>query len=447
MTRKWDLSIQKSILTKFSSSLVMCCLASKAFASGFALQEQSVTLLGTAYSGTAALAEDASTGYYNPAGLTRIIDSQIVLSAILIQGDFKLTADSATNSFRFPMGGGTARPGKVSLVPTFHLAKRIDDRWVLGFNVTTPFGLATRYKEDSIARYLATNSDIATIDLSPSIAYQILPSFSLGFGVDAQYADATLSADFSGFDNQIIHDGYQRNHASGWGYGLHFGALWEPLETTRVGLAYRSLVNLHVEGNSENQTQLGYVPVRVHTDITVPESATLSLYQELNRCLALTGDIAWTNWSRFHTLRLRYNRIINITNPFNGAPAIAPDIDTFEHFKDTRRFALGLIYTMDDTWRFRGGVAYDQSPVRNEFRTLRLPDSDRYWLAVGGAYAVNDSFNIDFGYAHLFFKDSSIHEHAPFIAQTQTPVTAATLDGKFKSSANLVGIQIRYDFV
>lgn len=448
VARNWDLSIIKSKLMKVSTSLVLCCLSSQVFASGFQLLEQSVSLLGTAFSGTAALAEDASTGYYNPAGLTRIVDSQVVLGNIVIQGDFYLEASAATSSLGNPLGSGDSHPGRVVSVPNFHLAKRIDDRWVFGVNVTTPFGLSTKYGEDSIARYLATNSEIFTIDLSPSMAYQILPCLSLGFGVDAQYAQATLSVRV-GAGNPAL-DGYQRNHANGWGYGYHFGILWEPFESTRVGLNYRSLINLHTDGNSENliAQPIGYVLAKVRSDITLPETATLSIYQELLPCLALTGDIAWTNWSRFHTLRLRYNRPLNIPNPLNPSiPVIAPDTDTWEHFKDTRRVALGLIYLPQERWILRAGLAFDESPVRNDFRTARLPDSNRYWLALGGAYCVNEALRVDLGYAHIFFKDRGIDEHAPFIAQTETPVSLATMQGQYKSSANLVGIQICYDFV
>lgn len=437
----------------------MTCLSSQVFASGFSLLEQNVTNLGTAYSGTAALAEDASTGYFNPAGLTRIVDSQIVLSGIVIQGDFKLEADAATASFGRAMGPGSAHPGKVVAVPTMHLAKRINDRWMFGFNVTTPFGLVTRYDEESIARYNATNSELITVDLSPSLAYQVLPCLSLGAGFDAMYANATLSARLGNGNalGETVLEGYQRNHANGWGYGFHMGMLWEPLDTTRVGLSYRSAVNLHAEGDSENLLPTLFAPPagpnnqyiisKVQSRITVPETATVSLYHAFTPQIAILGDVAWTNWSRFTTLRLHFQNPLPLASQLNPSSSVIRDSDTAENFEDTWRFALGLTYTYDDCWLFRVGAALDQSPVKDEFRTARLPDSDRYWLTVGAAYTLTNNTRIDFGYAHIFFKDCSINETAPNVANTNTPLSAATLQGNYKDSANLVGIQIRYDFV
>lgn len=426
--------------------MAFCCLSSQVFAAGFQVQEQNVTNLGTAYSGTAALAEDASTGYFNPAGLVRIRESQLVLGATVIQGDFHFTAHEATTSLTGnTMGTGEADPGRTALVPNFHIAKRLDERWVLSASVTTPFGLSTRYNEESIARYIATDSNIYTVNFGPSLAYELLPCLSIGAGVDAQWVKADLSAKFG--ENIYAFEGYQRNHAQGWGYGYHVGALWQPFKVTRVGLNYRSNIPVHLNGTSENQTSLGYVLPKLHTEATLPETATLSIYQRLSDRLALTVDAAWTNWSRFRTLRLRYERPINTVNPINGFPLVAPDTDTFEHFKDTGRYALGFTYDYNQNWLMRLGVAYDETPVTDSHRTARLPDADRYWLAVGGAYLFNNDLRVDFGYAHLFFKDVSIHDHAPFAAQTTTPVNAARLTGDYSSNANILGIQIRYDFV
>lgn len=437
----------------------MSCLSSQVFASGFAIQEQNVTNLGLAYSGTAALAEDASTGYYNPAGLTRLGESEVVLSSILINGSFDFDA-TGTNVSLLPnltVAGSTEdNPGTLALVPTFHLSKRIDDRWIFGFNVTAPFGLHSQYQENGIARYVATESSIKTLNFSPNIAYEFAPCLAFGIGADALWGRAALDARVGAGD--VALDGFQKNRAEGWGYGWHAGLLWSHLDATRVGLTYRSHINLDAEGNSEGLTPITgglvfptpaegqFALSRVRSHITLPETWTLSLYHAFNEQFALTADAAWTNWSRFHTLRLRFEP--NRGSTFaNGTPNPGIDTDTWEHFKDSRRVALGMIYTYDANWLFRIGTQYDQTPVRNEFRTARLPDSDRIWAAIGGAYTFSEALRIDFGYAHLFFEDASINERAPFRAGSDTPISNARLSGDYDGSADIVGIQIRYDFV
>lgn len=440
----------------------MSCLASQVFAAGFQIQEQNVTNLGLAFSGTAALAEDATTGFFNPAGLTRLGESEIVLGATIIEGDFDFTATNAVSSFGIPIiapaiavpGGNEDDPGRTAGVPVFAVSKRIDDHWVFGFNVNAPWGLDTRYQQTGIVRYIATDTSLQTLNFSPSIAYEILPCLSFGAGADAEFAKAELYVQVGA--GNAARDGFQKNRAEGWGYGWHAGLLWEFRESTRVGLNYRSHVNMKTEGNSEQLISLDapsgagtYVMRRVHANVTLPEIATLSLYHAFNQCYAITADVAWTNWSRFHTLKLRFDPLNEVGFGFAVLPPfpVSVDTDTWEHFKDARRYALGLIYTHSRHWLFRIGTAYDESPVRDEFRTARIPDENRYWAAIGGAYTVNDALRVDFGYAHIFFNDASLDEHAPFRAQTEVPISAARLVGSYDGSANIVGIQVRYDFV
>lgn len=449
-----------STIKNLGGSLVLCCLASQVYASGFALLENNVTNLGLAYSGTAALAEDASTNYFNAAGLSHIERNQIVLGANVIQGDFDFTASAATVSFSalgpvptLPSsavaGSRTDNPGTVVGIPNFHLAARLDDKFVFGFSVTTPFGLKSDYDTDGIARYLATLSEVQTLDFSPSISYTPWRCLSFGVGPDAMWAKAKLEARIGSGAGSPPTDGFQKNHAQGWGWGWHAGMLYEWRDTTRVGLNYRSKVNLHAEGPSEQLAPFAFAPggtmtlQNVSARVVLPESVTLSAYHEFNPVIAFTADVAWTKWSRFGTLALTF------------APGSATGLDTVtpEDFKDTWRFAFGGIYTLNNQWDLKAGLAFDETPTKDATRTARIPDEDRTWLSIGAAYTLNKCWKFDVGYAHLFFRDSTINERSPLRAGPGTfagagiPSTAATLAGKYDGSANILGIQMRYDFV
>ncbi|MGE3319958.1 MAG: OmpP1/FadL family transporter [Candidatus Berkiella sp.] len=445
MARNWDPSTMISTIKNVSSSLVLCCLASQVYASGFALLENNVTNLGLAYSGTAALAEDASTNYFNSAALSRIEKNQIVLGVNVIQGDFDFTASSSNVSLlpATPVPGSqTDDPGTVVAVPNFHIAARIDEDFVFGFSVTTPFGLKSEYDRDGIARYVATNSEVQTLNFSPSISYRPWRCISFGAGPDALWTKAKLEARIG--TGNAAGDGFQKNHAQGWGYGWHAGALYEWRDTTRVGLHYRSKINVHAEGPSEILSPFAVTPAgtmilqNVSARVVLPESWTLSGYHEFTDKIAATADVAWTNWSRFDKLAL------------NFTPGVSSGLDTItnEQFVDTWRFALGGIYTLNQNWLFRVGLAYDQTPTQDQTRTARIPDEDRTWVTVGAAYTLNKCWRFDFGYAHLFFRDATINESAPNRAgEPFTLASQARLAGSYDSSANIVGIQMRYDFV
>ena len=105
------------------------------------------------------------------------------------------------------------------------------------------------------------------------------------------------------------------------------------------------------------------------------------------------------------------------------------------------RYGLGVEYKANDRWSWRAGVAYDETPIPNaQRRTPRIPDSDRTWLALGGSYHYSDNIILDAAYTHIFMKDSSIED--TFTSGTQT----YELSGKYKSSVDIVGVQLRWLF-
>jgi long-chain fatty acid transport protein len=425
----------------------MACFSSQTLAAAFQLVEQNVTNLGLAFSGTAALAEDASTAYSNPAGLTRLGESEVVVAGFVISGSLDLSPVTVTPS----IGPGPVfadddnNAGTTSPVGALYVSKRVDERWVLGFSITTPFGLFTKYEDDSTARYLATKSQLETYDFSPSIGFRVFRCLSIGAGADALYTKAKLNSRI-GLGNPET-DGLVNNSAEGWGYGWHAGILWEPFSRTRLGFNYRSDFPVRVEGNTDFQTPLAPAAIvgpfttsiqTVSSKVILPSTATFSLYQGITRYFAVTADVAWTDWSKFDTLKLRYSPDL---------PNTSLNTDTFENFDDSYRYALGFIYTPCDRLALRIGVAFDETPVQDEFRTARIPDGDRTWFALGAGYAFNKCFKVDIGYAYISFADVSVNEHAPFRANTEVPANGATLVGDYKSSAHIGGIQIRYDFV
>lgn len=430
----------RSLYSVALSSCTFLC-ASSAFAAGFQIQEQNVTNLGTAYSGTAALSADASTNFYNAAGLTHIHNTQIVVSGVGILGEFNLHPSVATTTVGTAITPlKTEDAGGFNFVPGLHVAHPISEDVVLGFSATSAYGLKTEYDDTSIARYVATRSELITLLFSPSIAYKFNPHWSFGVGADAQYAKAHLDASI-GTNNTAFPDGYSKNTGDDWAFSFHAGVLYDISEKTRVGLSYRSHFSYDVQGDSQQLRPVNLggtgIPstVPIETHIVLPETAILSAFHEFENNWAIMADVHWTAWSRFRTLRLRY--------PNGGAT----ETDTWEHWKDTIRYGVGTQYKWCDKWIFRAGIALDETPVPEERRTARIPDSDRTWLGLGLGYTFTSNFHVDLGYAHLFFKDADINDRGPFSKQTSTPATNARLAGKYESNANIFGIQFKIDFV
>lgn len=413
-------------------------------ASGFGLLEQSAAGLRTAYSGTAAIAEDASTGYYNSAGLTRLREEQIVFSAIGIAPYSKINATRATPTIHTIRGRvvptspeniapGSGRSRSFTVIPTLHYFKRLSDSWAFGFNVTTPHGLRTRYKNDSVVRFMSTRAELRTYDLSPSVAYSFGNGLSLGLGVDFIHTLAKLDSRV-GFGSRTVPDGFFENTLSRWSIGGHAGALFEFNDCTRIGVQYRSGYKAKARGDS----RLVFRGLNVHETqgirarIRMPSSTVVSAYHDVTDRWALMADVQFTDWKKFN----------KVVAHFDDRTTLVQNFD----FKNTTRYALGTSFQFDDCWLGSLGTAYDRSAVRKaNQRTVMIPDSNRYWAAIGVRYQFHQCLALDVGYAHLFFQKANIQQGAP--AWNVALPIQQSIQGRFRSRADLMGIQLTWDLV
>ena len=225
----------------------------------------------------------------------------------------------------------------------------------------------------------------------------------------------------------------------GDGWGWNIGVIYQLSESTRVGLSYRSHVIIDADGDTTIRNQsvtnplvasrIGTMKADASTSVKLPDSAILSVVHDLNERWQLLGDISWTGWSSIRSLDI-YN---------TGNPAIPGDsLDL--RFRNTWRVALGANYRLNEQWTLKGGVAWDQSPIRNSnYRPTSLPDNDRYWVSIGAQYAPNKQLRIDVGYAHLFIDDTRINN-------TTEAASKGVVRGKYDSDANILGVQVSYQF-
>jgi long-chain fatty acid transport protein len=414
--------------------------------------------VGNAFAGGSAAAEDASTIFFNPAGMTRLPGKQVVVGVHAIDPSVKFTNQGSTLAPPLPpaplTGGNGGDAGGWGYVPNLYLSWQLNESLWLGIGVNAPFGLNTEYETGWVGRYQALNSELTTININPSIAYKVNDKVSLGFGLSAQQADATLSRAIdqsticlslqgggflppgtcagAGLAVPQTADASQELSASDWGYGFNLGALFQISPDMRIGLAYRSRIKYTLSGTStfsSVRAPLSAIPSfqtsGASADLTVPDSASLTVLQTFGDKWELMGDITWTQWTAFNQL---------VVNFANGAPSNV----TTENWQNAWRFSLGMNYRPNEKWKLRSGVAWDQTPVPNStLRTARIPDNSRTWLALGASWYFTKNSSLDFGYAHLFVPSTPINH---------TEQASGTLVGSYDSSVNIVSVQVAYSF-
>ena len=408
-------------------------LPDDARASGFFLLEESARLQGMSYAGTAALAEEASTVYYNPAGMTRIKDWSASQSGFLVAIQTELEDATATNfgqPVTGPNGSNSSTPGTDSPVGATMLAKRLTDDIVAGFAFTVPFGLEFVYPNDSIARFLGTKSKVITYNMSPSLAWEPIDGLSIGAGFDVAQATASLNqrVGVPGLDELNV-----RLSADDLTYGWNGGVLWEIDDENRIGFAYRSRLTFGLRGVAQVTPNPLFDQVQAaQATVTFPDTWTLSGVSTVAPGWQLLGDLAWTHWDLIQDIAVKFNPRGN-----GGGKQLLPEQTLALKFRNTFRGAIGVQNFFDENWTFRGGFGFDQSPVTNTNRTARLPDSNRLLLSAGVGYNISKYMAVDVAYTHLFL---------PWEATIDEVGTGTTLKGEYSSSVDLFGIQLTFTF-
>jgi long-chain fatty acid transport protein len=422
-----------------------------ALASGFSLNEMSAASVGNAHAGAAAVAEDASTIYTNPAGLMRMPGRQFMAAISPIRGSSKFENRGSLSAVGTPLAGTGADTTTWTIVPALFYAFDLAPDMRLGLGVHVPFGLKTEYDDGWVGRYQALMSELKTVNLNPALAYRLNDQIFLGAGVSFQYADVELSnaIDFgsacvaslgpavcapTGFLPQA-RDGKVAVKGNDWGFGFNLGAMWTPSRNTRVGVAYRSRIRQELSGDARFSRPAGlpaplaaaraFNDTSVRGDIDFPESFSIGGYMDLNPKWSVMADLRWMRWNRFRELRLRFD---------NGAP----DNVTRQEWNNATWAAIALNYRLDDMWKLRAGIAYDPTPVKDALRSPRIPDSDRTLLAFGAQYKPSRHGTWDFGYIHLFFRDSSI--------DMAHPPLGGRLTGRYRMKADIFSAQYSHAF-
>jgi long-chain fatty acid transport protein len=421
-------------------------------ASGFALIDQNASGSGNAYAGAAAVAEDASTIFFNPAGMSYLPDSQFVAAgqAIRPTASFNNNDSKTIGPLGTPVslrGGDGGDPGSWAFLPNFYYAKAVTDSIHLGLGVNSPFGLETQYDNGWVGRYQALKSQLQTINLNPSVSFKANDRFSLGAGINIQYADTTLSnavdvgticygkvnprtCGAMGLTPQNS-DGNVSIKGNDWGVGYNLGVIFRPIESTRIGIAYRSRINYTLRGNATFSNiampLAGAFPNSVVTaNFVVPDSVSTSLVHQLNKQWDLLADATWTHWSLFKQLKV----VATSGAVLNNQP---------ENWQDTMRYSIGASFRYTEKLKFRVGSAYDQTPVKDAYRTARIPDNNRIWMSVGANYKLSSSSSFDAGYTHIFINNATINQGA-------VGTVTGQVQGSYNSSIDVISIQYTHTF-
>lgn len=403
-------------------ALASAAVSGQALAGAFQLQEQSVSAQGTSWSGRASNVQDATIVFGNPAGMSFLDRAQLTGGVNFVDASSDISDDSAT-ALGVPSGGSTDGdmiPHKA--IPFGYYVQPIDDRWSFGLGVYAPFGLITDYNDDFKGRYFGNYSEVEVITAQPTLSYRFNDKFSVGVGLTYNTIKGELEskAPTAPGDGTINVDGDDE----AWGYNV--GLIYRPVESTTLGLTYRSKVDYSLDGDVTftNVVAPGDVTSDASLDITLPETIDFSVTHEFNDRWTVMAAATYIRWSRFDEL--------NVEND------ISPITET-QDYEDTWQYALGLSYRVNPQWLLRTGIAYDESPISDSTRTVRVPSADRTLFSLGAGWTPTPDLTIDVAYTYIQEADAEVN-------QTSEQFPGTTYSADYDNSLNLFGVQATYRF-
>ena len=412
-------------VVKTCLSIACITAASHSVAGGFAINEQSISSMGTAFAGRSSSADDASTVFGNPAGMARIKREQVSGGIALIHA--KTDIDHASGS-----ASGSNDGDMVPFIgaPMGYYVKPLDDNWSFGLGLYVPFGLVTDYERSFQGRYHGDRSEVRVITLQPTLSYRFNEQLSIGFGPTINRIDGELT---SAIDNPVpgASDGKVEIKGDDTALGYNVGVLFEITPQTRFGLTYHSKVDYRLKGDT-TVSGPGFVigssagTYDASLELTTPESVDVSVTHELNADWTLYAGSTWTRWSRLEEIRAN-NKGVGGLLAGNLSSISEP-----QSWHDTWAHAVGAAYKLNPQWTLRAGLAVDQSPTNNTDRSPRIPTGDRTIVSLGTAWSPNDNVTIDLAYSYLMEDD----------AQIERDDYRAT----YKNTAHGLGAQVTYRF-
>ncbi|MDK9771785.1 MULTISPECIES: outer membrane protein transport protein [Vibrio] len=410
--------------------------SSVANAAGFQLAEYSATGLGRAYAGEAAMADNAGAQWRNPAMLTYLEGTQVSVGAIYVNPN--IDVDGTSTFLNGPNKASSHDFAHDAVIPNFYLSHQYNDKFAIGLAFGTNYGMETDLGKDFAAANFGNEASVTSMEANLNAAYKLNEALSIGGGIRYIIADGSIGAVMPPqmglvkptLPGQTLK--YMEGDDTAWGWQV--GAAWQINDNNRLGFAYKSAVDLTLEGHANG---LAFNPMNPNAkkagsmDLTLPATAELASFHQLNDQLAVHASINWTDWSSFKELVADF--------PDKS------DLIKSENWEDNYRFAVGTTYKLDQKWTLRSGVAYDMSAVDDKYRTTTIPETDRLWLSVGAGYEWSKNLTLDAGFTYIFAKDAPISEPRD-ASDNEAAGFGGAFEGEVTGNVWLIGVQANYTF-
>lgn len=425
----------KNLWLKTSLALAIGAVSTHSLGNGIAINEQSVSGMGTSFAGRASAAQDATTLFGNPAGLSKLERAEVVGGFAVIKADIDIDDASAETA------DGDMVP--TAAVPFAYYTSPLNEQWSWGIGMYVPYALISDYEKSFGGRYKGLYSKVEVVTLQPTLSYRINERVSVGFGPTINKIKGKLT---NKLDNTAVFGSGETKvgiKGDDTALGFNAGVLVDVTDSLTWGLTYHSKVDYTLEGRTRVSGASGLITglngeYDAQLDFTTPETVDTSVTYKLDDKWTLYAGATWTRWSRLQEIVVENDG----TPSLLGLSPLA-EISEELRWNDTWSYAIGASYQLNPQWVLRTGLALDPSPAENAHRSVRIPVGNRKVFSVGAGWSPSDDLTIDVAYSYL-------HENAAKVNQESTVLLgqeiAPGFSAEYNNSAHGLGLQATYRF-
>lgn len=426
----------KKLWLKTSLALAVGAVSTHSLGNGIAINEQSVSGMGTSFAGRASAVNDASILFGNPAGLSKLERPEVVGGFGLVKANVDIDDASAE----------THKGDMVPLtpVPFAYYASPIDEKFSWGLGLYVPYALISDYEKSFGGRFKGQYSKVEVVTLQPTLSYQINDRVSVGFGPTINKIKGKL---VNKLDNSAaLGTGETKVGIKGddVAYGFNVGLMVDVTDSLTWGLTYHSKVDYTLEGRTRITNGSGPIFSQFNgdydasLDFTTPETIDTSVTYKLDDQWTLYAGTTFTRWSRLQEIVVENE----------GTPSLLgmqPIGEVSEELKwhNTWSYAIGASYQLNPQWVLRTGLAIDPSPAENEHRSVRIPVGNRKVFSVGAGWSPNPDLTIDVAYSYLQESSAKVNQASKDLAGAEI---APGFSAEYNNSAHGLGLQATYRF-
>ncbi len=380
-------------------------------AEGFALQDWSSRGAALA-GGLVARGGDAAAAAYNPAAITELEGTQILLGGELI---------TPINTVVGTSGQTRHSEDKRYFAPHGYITHKINDSWSVGFGSFSRFGLGNKYGLDFFVPNAVYDVELITFGVSPVVAWRVNDKLSLGFGLELAYGDVDLNrkVGFGPINTSMSMTGDSFAPAFNLSAHYRFNEQW------KAGFVYRS----HSDFDFDGELSTPMLPIKFDGDakLYTPDSYTFALAYYPVPALSFEAQVQYNTWSRFSNLTINIPGLAAA-----GLPTVLNDIKKWE---DTWFFSLSAEYAYNDWLTLRAGASYETSPVKEEYADFIAPAQGRWKYGAGLGFA-KDDWTFDVGYVYhdileLRYGHSAYYKTADHIEDAHAHTVSFSIGYKF----------------